>query len=372
MSFRELVAWAWRATPAVHTNSTNLIIHLFAVSIFVSGHVLLLAAVGVAWWLAVAGFLCIVVSLAESQVAMMGKDWRLVLSAACLLAVSSLARAQSEDRITIRYGSEPTSFGELKLPAGHQGPFPVAVLIHGGCWRSDQGSTVSFRPLADELSADGIATWNIEFRRVGHEGGGWPGTFVDLGKAVDRLSTLSREYPVDLKRIVLVGHSSGGHFAAWLATRKLLPKSSAIRGEPAVGFMGVVVSDAFIDPLVIDSKGVEGKLYCDDPLLERLVGGRPDLRPEPLRQISPLKWLPWGMAQEYVVSSRRYPVMPPRPLADGRTTMTMPDYPALARAAGDTINVTIVEDANHFDFMKPETAAHAALHQAVLRLFKVH
>jgi hypothetical protein len=63
MSFRELVAWAWRETPAVHANSTNLSIHLFAVSLFVSGHLLLLAAVGFAGWLAVTGFLCIVVSL---------------------------------------------------------------------------------------------------------------------------------------------------------------------------------------------------------------------------------------------------------------------------------------------------------------------
>ena len=291
---------------------------------------------------------------------------------ACLLAVSSLACAQSQDRITIAYGSETTSFGELKLPPGHKGPFPVAVLIHGGCWRSDRGSTVSFRPLADKLSADGIATWNIEFRRVGHEGGGWPGTFVDLGKAVDLLATMSQKYPVDRNRVVLVGHSSGGHFAAWLATRMRLPRSSAIRGDPAVGFIGVVLSDAFIDPLVIDSKGVEGKLYCDDPLLERLLGGRPDLLAERLHQISPLKWLPWGMPQEYVVSSRRYPVMPPRPLADGRTTMKMPDYPALARAAGDSINVTEVKDAEHSDFMKPETAAYAALHRAVLRMFKVH
>lgn len=64
MSFRELLAWAWRKTPPVHANSANLIIHLFAVSIFVSGHALLLAAVGVTWWLAIAAFLCIVVSLA--------------------------------------------------------------------------------------------------------------------------------------------------------------------------------------------------------------------------------------------------------------------------------------------------------------------
>jgi hypothetical protein len=108
------------------------------------------------------------------------------------------------------------------------------------------------------------------------------------------------------------------------------------------------MADAFIDPLVIDSRGVDGSLYCDDPVLERLVGGRPEARTEQLREISPIAWLPWDIRQEYVVSSRRYPVTPPRPLADGRTTMLMPDYPALARA---------------------ETEAFAAVRRAVLRQF---
>jgi hypothetical protein len=71
--------------------------------------------------------------------------------------------------------------------------------------------------------------------------------------------------------------------------------------------------------------------------------------------------------QQYVVSSRRYPVDPPRPLAGGKTTMIMLDYPALARAAGDTINVEIIDDADHFDFMRANTAPFKALHRAVVR-----
>lgn len=294
--------------------------------------------------------------------------YRVLLAILVLVCSCAATTVLSAEPTTIKYGTEPTSFGELQLPDSKAGPFPVAVLIHGGCWRSDRGSTASFRAIANALAADGIATWNIEFRRVGHDGGGWPGTFLDLGKAVELLPKLSREHPLDLNRIVLVGHSSGGHFAAWLATRKRLPRTSAIRGEPAVDFRGVVMADAFIDPLVVDSKGVDGTLYCDDPVLERLVGGRPEARAEQVREISPIAWLPWSTSQEYVVSSRRYPVTPPRPLADGRTTMAMPDYPALARAAGDAVNVDVVEDAGHGDFTKADTAAFEAVRRAVLRL----
>lgn len=290
-----------------------------------------------------------------------------ILILGCSVAATA---ARSEEPTTIKYGSEPTSFGELQLPTSKAGPFPVAVLIHGGCWRSERGSTASFRALADRLAADGIAAWNIEYRRVGHYGGGWPGTFIDLGKAVDLLPQLSGQHQLDLSRIILVGHSSGGHFAAWLAARKRLPKTSAIRGEPAVDFRGVVLADAFIDPLVIDSKGVNGALYCGEPVLERLIGGSTEARAEQLRQISPIAWLPWSTQQEYVISSRRYPVTPTRPLADGRTTMVMQDYPALARAAGDTINVDIVQDADHGDFTKANTAAFDAVHRAVVRLLK--
>ena len=90
----------------------------------------------------------------------------------------------------IAYGTEATSYGDLRLPA-EGGPFPVVVTIHGGCWLADRGSMDNYKPLAEELTGHGIATWNIEYRRVGHNGGGWPGTFNDLGAALDFLVELS-------------------------------------------------------------------------------------------------------------------------------------------------------------------------------------
>jgi len=243
---------------------------------------------------------------------------------AVLLGHSSIITAQE----TIKYGPEPTSFGELTVPMG-DGPFPVIMFVHGGCWRSDSGSIAAYRPMASELAEAGIAAWNLEYRRVGHDGGGWPGTFLDLGNGLNHLKELSESFPVDLDRVVVVGHSSGGHFAAWLATRSQLPERSEIYTEPLVTPIGVVITDAFINPEVIDSTGVDGSIYCREPILERLVGGMLDSHPQNLREISPLEWLPWGIPQEYVVSTRRYPVSLPRPLADGRTTMRIPDSPRI-------------------------------------------
>ena len=268
----------------------------------------------------------------------------------------------------IPYGPEPTSRGELLLPDGPD-PFPVVMIIHGGCWLAHLGAMEDYRAMAELLRNDGIATWNIEYRRVGHDGGGWPGTFLDLGKALDHLSVLGRNHPLDLARVTALGHSSGGHFAAWLAIRDQLPASSAIKGDAKVSLAGAVLADAFIDPRVMDSKGLDGALFCGEPVLARLLGAEADDAPERLAEISPLKWLPWGIPQHYVISSRRYPVAPGRPLADGRTTMAMPDYPALARAAGDDCKLSVIEDAGHFDFVEaPASDAFIASRQAVLQI----
>ena len=225
------------------------------------------------------------------------------------------------------------------------------------------------RPLAERLSSRGFATWNVEYRRVGHTGGGWPGSFRDLSDAVDHLRVAADTYPLDIDRVVAVGHSSGGYFAAWLAARSRLPAGSPLVGPEPLPVVGVVTTDAFLDPLVVDSKGVDGQLYCREPILERLVGGRPNAVPDQVRQASPIELLPWGVPQEYVVSSRRYPVTPPRPLADGRTTMVLSDYPALARAAGDQIRVQIIPDAEHLGtFTDPTTEAGMATEAAIARV----
>ncbi len=76
--------------------------------------------------------------------------------------------------IKLSYGSNALQFGELRLPPG-DGPFPLVIMIHGGCWERQLAPEVpeaitSFHllsPAATSLTADGYATWNIEYRRVG-------------------------------------------------------------------------------------------------------------------------------------------------------------------------------------------------------------
>lgn len=284
-----------------------------------------------------------------------------------LLLTDSTVLAQQDDVKTIEYGSHPTNFGELRLPLG-DGPFPVVAMIHGGCWRSDRGSVNGYRSMARDLERIGIASWNIEYRRVGHEGGGWPGTFLDLGLALDHLEEIAKNYSINLSRVVVLGHSSGGHLAAWLATRRLLPETSEIRGQPNVTVAGVAISDAIIDPRVSDSVGENGELACGVPILATLIDGSPESRSDRLHQISPVEWLPWGIPQEYVVSSDFYPVRPDRTYFGGRVSMQIDDYPALALAAGDLVSVNLVDDAAHLDFYNPGTEAYETVLAAVLRI----
>jgi acetyl esterase/lipase len=120
--------------------------------------------------------------------------------------------------IRIPYGDAPEQFGELRVPAG-AGPFPVVVVVHGGWWRSAYALTYAGH-LAAALTADGFASWNIEYRRVGNPGGGYPGTLHDVTAALGKLREIARDYPLDLTRVVVTGHSAGGHIAAWLAAKQ--------------------------------------------------------------------------------------------------------------------------------------------------------
>src|SRR5271170_66893 len=119
--------------------------------------------------------------------------------------------------IRIPYGSEaPDQFGDLRVPSG-TGPFPVAVVVHGGWWRSLFALTYAGF-MSEALTSAGVATWNIEFRRVG-DGGGYPNTLYDVTAALGALRAIARGYPLDLARVVAAGHSAGGHIAAWLASK---------------------------------------------------------------------------------------------------------------------------------------------------------
>lgn len=128
-------------------------------------------------------------------------------------------RTQVDARIEL-YGDLASQFGELWLPATPESR-PVVVLVHGGFWQ-DQFGLRLMDPLAADLAGRGYAVWNIEYRRVGGDGGGWPTTFDDVAAAIDHLHQLDESYPLDLERVVFVGHSAGGHLALWAAGREAL------------------------------------------------------------------------------------------------------------------------------------------------------
>ena len=119
--------------------------------------------------------------------------------------------------IHMAYGSDPNQFGELHLPA-QPGPHAVVVFIHGGFWRAKYDLTHA-RHLCNAIAEAGCAVWSIEYRRVGQTGGGYPGTFDDVRAAAKYLSQLPG---LDLSRVVLAGHSAGGHLALWLAAQEIM------------------------------------------------------------------------------------------------------------------------------------------------------
>lgn len=223
-----------------------------------------------------------------------GSRLRFVLLALGWAVTAGPAMAQSPGPVVdaspptavVQYGPDSLQWGALRVPEG-SGPFPVAVLVHGGCWRSDIGAG-TLAPMAVALTDAGIATWDIEYRRLGHPGAGWPGTFLDVGRGVDQLRSLARSQPLDLDRVVVVGHSSGAHLALWAAGRPGLPANSEIRGEDPLPVRAAVGIDGPVDLLATQETGL-GREVCGRPVVEELLGGTPQEVPERYVQASPAR-----------------------------------------------------------------------------------
>src|SRR5689334_8308398 len=116
------------------------------------------------------------------------------------------------------YGSDPSQFIDVRLPGG-RGPHPVVLFIHGGYWRARYDLDHAGH-LCHALKQAGIATWNVEYRRVGNPGGGWPATLEDVRSAYRMLQSSEGLLQLDLKRLCVGGHSAGGHLALCLAARE--------------------------------------------------------------------------------------------------------------------------------------------------------
>ena len=239
------------------------------------------------------------------------------------------------------YGPAPSQLAELFLPKG-RGPHPVVVLLHGGCFLKQYEGFAQTSALAGDLAGRGYAVWSVEYRKLGEPGAGYPGTFQDVGAAVDRLRAEAPKYHLDLGRVVAIGHSAGGHLALWAASRGRLPADSPLRVADPLK-IGAVISLAGIGDLA--GQGKVFALPCGDDTLDRLLDAAH--RKAPFADTSPAELLPTG-AKVVMVHGVFDPVMPP---------YTGRNYVLRVQASGDKAEVVTIPDAAHFDLVIPTTPA---------------
>lgn len=233
--------------------------------------------------------------------------------------------------VRISYGPDEQRFGDLRLPSGG-GAHPVIIALHGGYWRARYGLDYMGHMCA-ALTAAGAATWNVEYRRLGNPGGGWPGTLLDVAQAADFLRTLTSQYVLDLSRVVAIGHSAGGQLACWLAGRHRIPADSAVATGDPLPLRGAVSLAGVLDL----RRGFD--LRLSDDVIRMLLGGSPAERPARYAATSPIELLPLGVPQVLIHGSDDAHV----PYEMSRR------YYDAARAAGDAAELVTLPGTGHFE-----------------------
>ncbi|HEY0489595.1 MAG TPA: alpha/beta hydrolase [Telluria sp.] len=234
----------------------------------------------------------------------------------------------------IAYGSAPSQFAELFRPAG-AGPFPVVVLVHGGCWTIKFGGIRQMRNVAGALAAEGIAVWNVEYRRSDEEGGGYPGTYQDMNAALDKLGAEAGKYQLDTSRIVAMGHSAGGQLVQWIAGRSRVPASSPLFHPNPLPVREIISLGGLAD--LRNEKDLI-KASCGRETAE-LAGTPSASRPDVFVDTNAAELMPNG-SHTLLVTGELDTISPPRVAFE---------YAERARKAGDQAEVLILPGASHYD-----------------------
>lgn len=238
----------------------------------------------------------------------------------------------------IAYGDDPNQFGYLRLPKS-RGAHPVAIVIHGGFWRAAFDLEHSGHMCA-ALTRSGIATWSLEYRRIGNPGGGWPGTCEDVLRGASHLRTMASQYSLNASRVVAIGHSAGGHLALWLAAQK----KPRLRG--AVSLAGAV-----------DLRRV-WELKLSNTVAGEFMGGSPQDLGAAYKQASPIECVPFGIPTRLLHGDHDEVV----PIEIGQRFVNA------ATKAGDDSKLVTLPGADHFAPIDPRTPEWGIVEKNVLEL----
>jgi len=241
---------------------------------------------------------------------------------------SILSRKPPEPDRRVVYGSDANQFVDVRVPHG-KGPHPVVFFIHGGYWRAKYDLSYAGH-LCAALAKAGIATWNVEYRRVGNPGGAWPGTFEDIRAAYQFLRAQPGE--ADLKRLCVAGHSAGGHLALCLAAfEKTVTRVFSLAG-------------------VLDLRRA-WELHLSNDAVSEFLGGSPKDVPDHYREASP--------------AERRIPQAVQK-LVHGTADDSVPyeiskRYAEAKKKSGENVELITLPNIGHFEIVDPSSAVWAKM-----------
>jgi len=241
----------------------------------------------------------------------------------------------------IPYAAGEFQFGELRIPEG-AGPHPVAIVIHGGYWRAAYGLN-HISHLCAALTKIGIATWCLEYRRVGNPGGGWPGTFEDIKNGALHLRQIAAAKNLDLHRVISTGHSAGGQLVLWLARQSVVELRGVLPLAPVADLRRAYA------------------MHLGGGAVTELLGGSPREKPERYAAASPADLLPLKIRQRLLhgVDDNLVPIVLSR------------DYVSAAKEKGDDARLHELAGMGHFELIDPRSAAWPAVRDAALELIAV-
>jgi acetyl esterase/lipase len=243
------------------------------------------------------------------------------------------------------YGPDPNQFVDMRFPAQDKNGgkrYALVINIHGGFWRSRYNLDHAGH-LCAALARQGFVAANVEYRRVGNDGGGWPGTFADIRSAHQFLTQQETTFNLDLARTVVMGHSAGGQLALCLAAHEAsVSKVVCLAG-------------------VVDLRRAY-ELHLSHDAVAEFLHGTPREVPDHYREADPMEFsIPH--AKQRIIQGSVDDVVP---------SVFSRDYVAAKekRTGGEKEDVHLLEiaGAGHFDLIDPESTAWKSIEKTLMQL----